>query len=711
MRREALDPARFMDDPDWAKAIAPRPAAATRLKLVAHEDCARLDLDAVQGHLRAGGTLGRLPRYEERPGQIAMAGACARALNEREHVMIEAGTGVGKSLAYLIPSALWAWTNQTPVIVSTATHNLQSQLMTSDVPRACSVLGDEAAKIRVSLLKGRLNYICLKAVDGFFASGFWTLSKEEQARMPAFIETLLTTATGDLDEIDFPDRARFARPREECLGRKCPFYGPCFVYKARQRAAESHIVITNHALVLSEAASSGGGILPGSGFLMIDEAHQLEKCATEQLTQEFSLPVLERLLKRIQDAEPSLRTPLEAVRRAAKAFLRFLGAILPRTADHVRVQASRLYWDDRESLLRLQGAFESSLLAVVRSLHQAVDAADGEERIARLTALSDEAVDLLNVTAFIVKAEDESFVYGLERVSAAKARPFVRLFAAPLSVARALHEFVFTKRDTVILSSATLRVGSSFSYMASRIGFGFDEAEAARSRALTADSPFDYASQAKVLALSSLRDPAAAAEGYAADLAAFLVRLLPATHGRALVLFTSYEMMNKVAALVREALSERGILLLVQGEGASRERMAADLRAAARETVLFGAQSFWEGVDVAGAALSCVVLTRIPFAQKGDPLVEARCEAMTRQGRNAFYEYTLPEAVIRFRQGFGRLIRAKSDRGVVVMTDPRLMTKNYGALFRRSLPAPVHDMASAEEACACVERFLAENPA
>ncbi len=707
MRREASDPARFMEDPAWATAIPVRPAAAPPLKLVAHEDCVRLDLDVVQGHLRAGGTLGRLARYEERPGQIAMAGAVARAFNEREHLMIEAGTGVGKSLAYLIPSILWAWTNKTPVIVSTATHNLQSQLMSSDLPRACAVLGDDAAKIKVSLLKGRLNYVCLKSVDAFFSSGFWTLTPAEQEAMPAFIDWLLTTETGDLEGVDVADRSRFARSREECLGKKCPFFRQCFVYKARQRAAESHIVITNHALVLAEAVSSGGGILPGSGFLVLDEAHHLEDIATEQLTEEFSLPLLERLLKRIAEAESSLRPALEGVRRTAKVFLRFLGSLLPRDADHVRFDDARFYWDDREKLSRLQGDFETSLLAVVKSLHKRADALEEGEARTRLAALADDAIELLNVTAFVVKGENDAFVYGIERVALANARPFIRLFAAPLSVARALHEFVFTKKDSVILSSATLRVGSSFAYMASRVGFGLDD-EAARSRSLTADSPFDYNSQVMACALSSFHDPAVDGDGYVADLATLLVELLPVTRGRALVLFTSYEMMNKVASRVRGALEAQGIRLLVQGERASRERMTAALRDGGQATVLFGAQSFWEGVDVAGAALSCVVLTRLPFAQKGDPLVEARCEAMTRQGRNAFHEYTLPEAVIRFRQGFGRLIRAKSDRGVVVMTDPRLMTKNYGALFRRSLPATVHDLSSTEDVCASVRQFFSD---
>ena len=219
-----MTPAQFIDDPGWANFVPEMTSPARQRHLPAHEDCSRLDVDAVRSHLRRGGTLGALPGYEERPGQIDMAGAVALSFNAREHLMVEAGTGVGKSLAYLVPSIMWAWTNDTPVVVSTATRNLQSQLIGSDIPRAVGVLGDDAAKFRVALLKGRANYLCLRAVGDFFAAGFWTMSQEEQELMPAFIDWLTHTPDGDLDSYDGLPRGLLSCPGEECGGRRCPYW-------------------------------------------------------------------------------------------------------------------------------------------------------------------------------------------------------------------------------------------------------------------------------------------------------------------------------------------------------------------------------------------------------------------------------------------------------------------------------------------------------
>ena len=294
-----MTPSAFIDDPNWAGFIPEMREAARQRHLPTHEDCARLDVEAATMHLRKGGTLGMMPGYEERPGQIDMSGAIARAFNAREHLMIEAGTGVGKSLAYLVPSILWAWTNDTPVIISTATRNLQSQLIGSDIPRALKILSPQTSNFKVALLKGRGNYLCLRAVAEFFAAGYWTMSADEQALMPAFIDWLQHTEDGDLDGYEGLPRNLLSCPGEECSGRRCPFYSKCFVYKARKAAAEAHLVIVNHALVLAEARAPGSGILPGYGRLVLDEAHNLESIATEYLSYELSLPNLTRILNRL----------------------------------------------------------------------------------------------------------------------------------------------------------------------------------------------------------------------------------------------------------------------------------------------------------------------------------------------------------------------------------------------------------------------------
>ena len=703
-----MTPAEFVADTLWADRIEPMPPPGRQRHLPAHEDCSLLEVEAVQVHLRKGGTLGSMKGYEERPGQIDMTGAIAEAFNRRGHLMVEAGTGVGKSLAYLVPAVLWAWRNDTPVVVSTATRNLQSQLLGSDLPRALTILGDSAADFKVALLKGRTNYLCLKAVEDFFAAGYWTMSADEQAAMPGFIEWLTSTVDGDLDGYDGLPRSQLSRPGDECTGRRCPFYQRCFVYKARQRAAEAHLVVVNHALVLAEATSPGAGILPGYGRLVMDEAHNLEAIATEAFSSEFSHPELSRIVKRL------LRHHKEASHRAAEVlsaaddYLSFLAKLLPPKSDVRRYSASAFYWEDRRRLEELRNAFERPLIELVHYLHDYCDTLEDVDLATRLDSDANQLLALVNEAAFVVAGEKDSHAYWIERVRQDRRHSYVRLVAAPLSVADDLRKLFYDVKDSVVLCSATLRVGNDFKYMARRLGFSAlpeSPGEAVRYASVTATSPFDYFRQSLVLAADCLPDPSANPSEYAFALAGMMKELLTETKGRALVLFTSYEMMNAVAASAQGPLAEAGLTLLVQGEGMSREKMTETLKNIS-STVLFGAQSFWEGVDVAGEALSCVVLTRLPFAQVGEPIVEARSERIERSGGSSFRDYALPEAVIRFRQGFGRLIRTKSDRGVVVITDPRIVTKSYGAVFRRSIPATVHTVTAVDELVSRTSEFL-----
>ena len=778
-----MTPAQFIDDPDWANFIPEMRDAAKTRHLPTHEDCAQLDVESAAMHLRAGGTLGAMRGYEERPGQIDMLSAIVRAFNGREHLMVEAGTGVGKSLAYLLPAVHWSWTNDTPTVISTATRNLQSQLILSDIPRAVATLGDAAADYRVALLKGRANYLCLRAVAEFFAPGYWTMSADEKAEMPHFIDWLRTTEDGDLDRYEGLPRALLTCPGEECGGRRCPYYSRCFVYRARRAASAAHLVVVNHALVMADAANPGGGILPAYGRLVLDEAHNLEDIATEYLENEFSLPALARILNRLlrrrghggraagvlASVERQLKggvlrgsvgapqvTRLLAemtrligkVERAASALADVVGLMLRpagerglcryRTradADGLPIREHSLHglfkpflreeWDE-SALAAAEAGLEAALAALVNRLHDLRDALDdavpeGEfnylgDLSSQANGIAEALVDFSNATHFVLQGEKETHAYWVERVAYERRHPpYVRLVAAPLTVADDLKRMLYNVKDSVVLCSATLRVGNDFRYMARRLGCGILDVRGAEEspgkfRALTAASPFDYLRQALVLAPDCLPDPSADAAKYASALAALLRDLFTVTDGRALVLFTSYEMMNAVAAHARADLAAAGLKLLVQGEGMSREAMTAALKSADGGTAVFGAQSFWEGVDVSGEALSCVVLARLPFAQMGDPVVEARGERIDREGGSSFRDYSLPEAVIKFRQGFGRLIRSKGDRGVVVITDPRLVTKNYGATFRRSIPATVHTVTSADDLLDRVRDFFAVDP-
>ena len=757
-----VSPAQFIDNPDWAKFLPERTAPARARRLPTHEDCARLDVESVQSHLRCGGTLGRMTGYEERPGQIDMTGAIAASFNSREHLMLEAGTGVGKSLAYLVPSILWAWTNDTPVVISTATRNLQSQLMSSDIPKALAILGTDAEKFKVALLKGRTNYLCLRALGEFFAPGFWTMSAEEQELMPAFIDWLQHTPDGDLDGYEGLPRNLLTCSGDECSGRRCPFYSRCFVYKARKAAAEAHLVVVNHSLVLAEATAPGSGILPGYGRVVMDEAHNLETIATDYLSYELSMAALTRILNRLMRRGKGKRMRAGGVLSAIeRQFQKGAFAANPsgevvmrllRDASHLTVGivnaadglfdvAARLLkpsrdrslcryrvldgqrqfslhglfkpyeaedWDESQ-LRQAQNELESALAALVNLLHELRDTLDdaspeGElnylaDLSSQVSSVAESLVGFANEANFVLCGDKDTHAYWAERVRVEKRAAQLRLVAAPLSVAEDLKKLFYEPKDSVVLCSATLRVGNDFKYMSRRLGC------VERFRLLTATSPFDYFRQASVMASDYLPDPSVNAVEYAEALAAMMRDLFDATRGRALVLFTSYEMMQTVASCAQSSLRDAGIELLVQGEGCSRETMTRRLKES-DNVVIFGAQSFWEGVDVAGDALSCVVLARLPFAMVGDPVIEARAEKIEREGGSAFRDYSLPEAVIKFRQGFGRLIRTKSDRGVVVITDPRLVTKNYGAIFRKSIPATVHTVSDSTELLSRVNDFF-----
>ena len=686
-----MDAAKFIEDPGWDRIIPLRKAPGPQRHLPAHEDCEQIDVESCQDHLRAGGTLGLKEGYEERPGQIDMCGAIATAFNSAHHLAVEAGTGVGKSLAYLIPSVLWAWHNDTPVIVSTATRNLQGQLVDSDIPISISILGENASSFRTALLKGRTNYACLKSISEFFAPGYWTLSKEEQDMLPIFIKWLTTTTDGDLDTYDGLPRSLFSRQADECSGRRCPYYNKCFIHKARQKAAEAHLVVVNHSLVLAEALSAGGGILPAFGRLILDEAHNLEAIATESLSMEFSLPALSRIIRRLLHHRKEYAPQAAEIIHAAEAYISFLARILPPKVETYRFGKRRIYWEDTQKLLSLQQSFEKSILSLIHSLHDFASSTQDEDLAAKLSADADKLLSFVNEAASVVDGgnEDER-VYWIERTASERGKKSVRLVSAPLSVADDLSEILYKTKDSVILCSATLRVGNDFRYSARRLGLGEGFSF------LTAESPFDYFRQSLVLATDYIPDPAADMAGCCTELSKLLPRLFAATDARALVLFTSFEMMNNLARLTKEALEREGITLLVQGEGVSREEMTRTLKTSSR-TVLFGAQSFWEGVDISGNALSCVVIPRLPFAHVGDPVAEARSEKTQREGGSPFRDYALPEAIIRFRQGFGRLIRSKSDQGVVIITDPRIVVKNYGSAFRKSIPASVHTVCDENE--------------
>jgi ATP-dependent DNA helicase DinG len=775
-----VDPALFADDPDWASCVPELMSGGKKCGFPDHSDCSPLDADEVAGNLMPGGTLGTMKGYEARPGQIDMLKGVVRAFNSREHLMVEAGTGVGKSLAYLIPAVNWAVVNDTPVVVSTATRNLQSQLIGSDIPRAVRTVRDE---VRVALLKGRANYLCLRSLGDLMRDGYYAMTREEREEFGSLVGWLRSDGCdGDLDALDVPHlRGRIVCSGEDCGGRRCPYHSRCFVRKARERALRAHIVVANHALVLADADSGGNGILPAYGRIVFDEAHNLEDIATGFFSYEFSRDTLSQLANKVTRRRRNDRgrergvlgsvqrqldkgalasapraaeiANLVQTARTACAFAQLEADAIfdvvsnmfnPAAGEEIvryrRVRTGeneygprqyslhglfkdydQVQWDE-QSLSAALMKFEAKLADLADALmriSQCLSGAAGEEELdlfGDIAAQAEQVADCVKAylaeTKYVLSGTDPGRVYWIERVKRqgpkGEKRTDTRLVAAPLSVADEMRKSFHEVKDSVVLCSATLRVGDRFDYMAKRLGCtprDGSEGQDCRMRRLVAASPFDYFRQSLVMAADFLPDPAAEPQKYAEALAPFLARLFDASAGRGLALFTAYDMMRKVADIARPLFEVAGLDLLVQGEGLSRESMAARLKAGGR-TVLFGSQSFWEGVDVAGEALSCVVLARLPFPQMGEPVTEARSENIEAEGGSSFRDYMIPEAVIKFRQGFGRLVRTKSDRGVVVVTDGRIVSKNYGAMFRKSIAASVHSVRTAEDVFSRTADFL-----
>ncbi|MBQ4199112.1 MAG: hypothetical protein II649_04435 [Kiritimatiellae bacterium] len=782
----------FMDDPNWADCVPDMKSGGPKCRLPSHEDCSPLDPDAVAHHLQPGGTLGGMEGYEPRPGQIDMLRAVVRAFNNREHLMVEAGTGVGKSLAYLVPSVLWSFTNDTPVVLSTNTRNLQSQLIAHDLPRAAQVLGDDAGGFRAAVLKGRSNYLCLRALEEVMQGGWFTLDEDEKPEFERLVEWLHRTPDGDLDDLGAETlRPRLSCPGEDCMGRRCRYAGKCFIAKARARAMRAHVIVANHALVLAEATSPGSGILPAYGRLVFDEAHNLEDVATEFFSYELSRPALLQLMGKLVRTQRTRRGGIGHKRgiigtverqlakgdlaqsarageirelctraqvqsrfalKAGEELFEVLGRLFSPAqgasvlryrcvppsgiaAGDPKARPTRQYslhglfadytpaqWDEGD-LSTAANRFENALArlqGILVDLATALQFACGANELplfgdlaGQVQGLAQTFTEFILESRFILAANDPSRVYWAERRSGDPSRkfpPYICLTAAPLSIAEEMKRHFYDTKDSVILCSATLRVGDRFDYMGRRLGFSLCRPE--RIKALAAASPFDYFRQALVMAAESLPDPSSRGKDYVAGLAPFLVDLFSAVRGRGLVLFTSYEMMRETARLVNDELVASDVEFLVQGDGLSREAMVERLKKAAepgagkRPVVLFGAQSFWEGVDVPGDALSCVVIARLPFPQVGEPIVEARSEKVTEEGGSSFRDYMIPEAVIRFRQGVGRLVRTKSDRGVVVVADSRIVSKNYGPLFRHALAASVHAVPTLPEIVSRASEFF-----
>jgi ATP-dependent DNA helicase DinG len=590
-----------------------------------------------------------LPGYEPRPEQAALAAAVESALSLEEHLLAEAGTGTGKSLAYLIP----ALESGRRVVVSTATKALQEQLLTKDVPVAAAALGRE---ISVAVLKGRQNYLCRHGLHGFELLGGQLFPRAEDAvafdSMRGWIET---TETGDRAELDLeppdPVWSEIAVGADRCLGRFCAFAGTCFSEAARERASHAQLVIANHALYFADlglrSRTDAPAVLPEHDAVIFDEAHRLEESAATWLGGRISGPMIHRLLRDVDRAcrEAAVPVPARAVDRVEAAGLRLLGAVAPSAGRRRLREVPAPPADD----LRIRLS----------------------ELAAALTGKKDE-LDAVAARAVRVAADVEACLEPDDGNRVVWAEPDL-LAWAPVDVGRALSELMWEAGPTSILVSATLTVGAEFGFVRDRLGL-------AEAHELAVGSPYDFREQALLYLPRDVPDPRAseARDRLTEEVAA----LCCISGGRALVLTSSYRALDAIAAGIRGLLPYE---VLVQGE-APRERLLERFRQEVA-SVLVATSTFWQGIDVPGESLSLLVIDKLPFAAPGDPLVEARCERIAALGGDWFREYTLPAAVLQLRQGFGRLIRSHSDRGVIAILDPRLRSSAYGRAFLESLPA------------------------
>ncbi|MCX8052592.1 MAG: DEAD/DEAH box helicase family protein [Armatimonadetes bacterium] len=610
------------------------------------------------------------PEYEHRPEQLEMAKAVAEALVDKRHLVVEAGTGVGKTIAYLMPAVLYAISSGRRVVVSTHTINLQSQLVNKDIPLVQQAM--EEHPFTTVLMKGRANFLCLNELDN--ASSL--ITTQDDKLFERLRKWASKTETGDIGELDFvyPDWHEVCSNQDTCRRDECRYHADkCFYYRMRKRAETADIVVVNHSLFFSDLGlrmvDPKSAVIPKYGAVIFDEAHHLEDVASDTFGIEFSnyrvTSLVNRLKKRrdldippgelhdIQTTNDVLFNNFDAVRKQ-EFFI-----------DEVYEAVGKSLVEEQVKCLVTQ---LNSLNAQLAELQRDVD----REQVERIHGYRNIASRMSDELFRMFFASEPGYFRWAEKLSGSR---LVRccLHYSPVSVASLLRENLWNSIDTVICTSATLSNSGTFCYLRSRLGVPeCDE--------LILGSPFDFENQALLYVPDDLDDPSEKPE-YADSVAARIKEILIATGGRAFMLFTSYRMLNAVFDRLKDDLPFR---LLRQGE-MSNERLLKEFRED-ESTCLMGVHSFWEGVDVKGERLSCVVIDKLPFAVPDTPTNKARCQQITQEGGDWFREYAIPQAQIRLKQGFGRLIRTKNDCGVVAILDSRIHRKYYGREFLRYLP-------------------------
>ncbi|MBI2470376.1 MAG: DEAD/DEAH box helicase family protein [Planctomycetes bacterium] len=702
-----------------------------------------LNFEEISAHFLSGGSFAtHLPQYEFRKPQVEMLKSVVNAFNENKISVIEAGTGTGKSLAYLVPAVFWSIKNQERVVVSTHTINLQEQLIEKDIPilKKCCGLNFKSV-----LVKGRNNYICLRKVYNLRTEGGMLIEDKDRKQLNDLLEWAVKTRDGSKADLNFvpQDDAWEAIQSEadQCTRLKCRFYDDCFFYIARRNAASADVLVVNHYLLMADLVvrkemkgSEAVAILPPFRKIIIDEAHRLEAVATANMGYSISklriikllgrlinlkdskkglLPYLKNKLKDVSSPhDKSVATKitdiinkeiLDARQRLYDTVQEFFDDI-SNTAGNYAISEGLQKNKDEEIKLRVTSSFMSTdlwqnvieihlkalsvaILKFVSLLKSLVDEI-GELSKNSQDMLSSILIDIMSCKLRLKLASNDlaSFVTTDEgsckwmEVKRYRENPVVRFCAAPLSVSEDLKTCLYDNYNTIILTSATLAINKNFKFLKDDIGL--HQLPDGRLTELILDSPFDFKKQVIIGIPTDISEPNEL--GYVSALEENILKTVEISEGRALILFTSYNLLDNLYKKLEPQIAKLGYTCLKQGMD-NRHNLLETFKKD-KTSVLFATDSFWEGIDVKGDALECVILTRLPFKVPTEPIIEARTEAIERAGGDAFYNYSVPMAVIKFKQGFGRLIRSRDDRGVVIIFDSRVATKRYGQIFLQSLP-------------------------
>ncbi|MFW6139551.1 MAG: helicase C-terminal domain-containing protein [Spirochaetota bacterium] len=680
-------------------------------EIVKKHSITHLDPDELISMVSEGGCFSRaIPGFEERVVQKQMIQYVCRSFNQDHIALIEAGTGTGKSIAYLFPAVVWSVKNRERVIISTNTINLQEQLLYKDLPDLKKTLGYDFSYV---LMKGRGNYICINKVYEITQELFSFLDDKEMDQFRAVVKWMEKTQDGSLSDLGFLPSAslweKLNSQAETCMGNSCRYFNQCFLNRVKREAAHANIVVTNHHYLLADAnlIGSGGAILPEFDRVIFDEAHNLEDSATSFFTRSVTLSRLIRVLNGLYSAggkkgylpylfktgsvkkNDSREKLVQGINRLKSSTFELFGELndfLQKAQEQLTANAGqqdfsvievneRLFQQSgRKNLIKgsMKGFYQqcSAVLSRLADIREELNSEEEEQKKKRMDGFIFRLAELIESLDIFLDFEDQKYVRWFER------KKETGLFVSLIEVGELVYDLVFKRVKSSVLTSATLAVGGSFDFIKNRLFLKDSETE------VQLASPFHMDRQMKVLLSTDIPEPGA--PEYSSKLAPMVLEILKAAGGKAFVLFTSYRLLNEVYDKLKEQLTGLGIAVFKQGND-SRRNLLEGFKYNIN-SILFGTESFWEGVDAPGRTLECVIITKLPFKVPTEPIIRARLERIRKKGGNPFIQYSLPLAVIKMKQGMGRLIRNKTDRGIVAILDRRVVVRSYGSVFISSMP-------------------------